>query len=140
MRQGAAERLGWNATLWDENGLPEIFVRMWEDLTDAQREDAGTLGYGKAEWEAEYTSSSDEEIPMTAADRAEKGARVPLSEQIEACLGRWWQVSTGVFSRCLPLLCRSHHSCWSGSAGEGCGVAVDDARPAVARERPRRRR
>ena len=69
LRQGAAVRLGWNATLWDENGLPEIFVRMWEDLTDAQREDAGTLGYGKAEWEAEYTSSSDEEIPMTAADR-----------------------------------------------------------------------
>ena len=127
MRQGAAERLGWNATLWDENGLPEIFVRMWEDLTDAQREDAGTLGYGKAEWEAEYTSSSDEEIPMTAADRAEKGARVPLSEQIEACLGRWWQVSTPVLSRCLPLLCRSHQCGWSGSAGEGCGVAVDDA-------------
>ena len=63
-------RLGWNATLWDENGLPEIFVRMWEDLTDAQREDAGTLGYGKAEWEAEYTSSSDEEACSICAPAA----------------------------------------------------------------------
>lgn len=33
------------------------------------------------EWEAESSSSSDE-LPMTAADRGEPGARTPLSEQV----------------------------------------------------------
>ena len=36
------------------------------------------VGYDQEEWEAEYTSSSDEEIPMTDADRVVPGARVVL--------------------------------------------------------------
>ena len=44
----------------------------------------------RVEWEAEgQTTSSDDEIPMTAADRAEPGARVPLAEQIWTCQERW---------------------------------------------------
>lgn len=89
-QQEAALRLGWTQKLWDDNELPEIFISTWDELTTQERDDAKTLGYDREEWEAEYTSSSDDELPMTDADRAVKGARVKLSEQIKTCQARWW--------------------------------------------------
>jgi hypothetical protein len=89
-QQEAALRLGWTQQLWDDNELPEIFISTWDELTTQERDDAKILGYNREEWEAEYTSSSDDELPMTDADRAVKGARVKLSEQIKTCQARWW--------------------------------------------------
>jgi hypothetical protein len=54
-----------------------------------------TLNLSDEEWakaEREMTSdesSSEEEIPMTDADNAVPGARVPLGEQIAVCQRRW---------------------------------------------------
>eukprot|EP01048_Picozoa_sp_COSAG05_P005031 COSAG05_NODE_289_length_12065_cov_9.271519_8_plen_222_part_00 len=94
-QQQAAKTLGWDEPTWESNELPPIFLSSWSQLTDIERDAAMTLGYDSEEWanECESTSdesSSEEEIPMTDADNAIPGARVPLAEQIEVCQRRWW--------------------------------------------------
>ena len=94
-QQGAAEVLGWEEYSWENNERPPIVLSTWAQLTDTEREAATALGYDSEDWanECETTSdesSSEEEIPMTDADNAIPGARVPLSEQISVCQRRWW--------------------------------------------------
>jgi hypothetical protein len=47
--------LGWDADSWEEETAPPSSNdEYWEDLTDAERDAATTLGYSQAYWDEEY--------------------------------------------------------------------------------------
>ena len=90
-----------------------------------------TLNGTGDEDDSSETGSSDETDSETAADRAEPGARVPLSKQIAACHRRWqWELpEKGAVS-----LATQHHlqvttSGSSTSSGSCDGVPLPDTRP-----------
>ena len=48
----ACMTLGYNKTVWDENGKPNSESKDWDELTDAEKAAAKVLGYDQKKWDS----------------------------------------------------------------------------------------